>query len=62
MILGILLKGLNSIFIGDYVEFFFVFIPEIILMSILFGYMDVLIILKSAPSIFGTESLIVSKG
>ena len=46
MILGILLKGLNSIFIGDYVEFFFVFIPEIILMSILFGYMDVLILLK----------------
>ena len=46
MILGILIKGLNSIFEKDFVEFFFVFFPQLILMVILFGYMDLLIIIK----------------
>lgn len=46
MVLGILLKGLNSLFECDFVEFIFVFIPQIILMCILFGYMDALIFIK----------------
>ena len=46
MLLGIILKGLNNILECDMIEFFFVFIPEFILMLILFGYMDLLIILK----------------
>ena len=46
MLLGIILKGLNNLYESDYIEFFFVFIPQIILMSILFGYMDLLIIFK----------------
>ncbi len=46
MLLGIVLKGINNILECDMIEFFFVFIPEFVLMLILFGYMDLLIILK----------------
>ena len=46
MLLGIILKGLNNLLECDMIEFFLVFIPELVLMSILFGYMDFLIILK----------------
>ena len=46
MILGIILKGLNAIHENDLVEYIFVFIPQIIFMLILFGYMDMLIFVK----------------
>jgi len=46
MLLGIFLKGLNALFSKDYTEFIFVFIPQFILMTILFGYMDLLIFIK----------------
>jgi V-type H+-transporting ATPase subunit a len=46
MIIGIFLKGLNAIFEKDFVELIFVFFPQLILMLILFGYMDVLIFVK----------------
>ena len=46
MVIGILLKGLNAIFEKDYVELIFVFFPQLILMLILFGYMDLLIFVK----------------
>ena len=46
MLLGIFLKGLNCIFSRDFTEFIFVFIPQFILMIILFGYMDLLIFIK----------------
>jgi len=46
MVIGIILKGINCIFEGDYVELIFVFFPQIILMLILFGYMDFLIFVK----------------
>ena len=44
--LGVLLKGLNSIFELNFVEFFFAFLPQITLLGILFGYMDALIFIK----------------
>ena len=46
MLLGIFLKGLNALFSRDFTEFIFVFIPQFILMTILFGYMDLLIFIK----------------
>ena len=46
MTMGIILKGLNSIFEKNYVDCLLVFIPQLIFMLILFGYMDALIFLK----------------
>ena len=46
MVLGIFLKGLNALFECDFIELLFIFFPEIILMLILFGYMDFLIFVK----------------
>ena len=46
MVLGILLKGLNAIFQKDFTELIFIFVPQLVLMLILFGYMDFLIFVK----------------
>ena len=46
MTIGIILKGLNAIYYKNLVDCFFVFIPQLIFMLILFGYMDALIFLK----------------
>jgi len=46
MTLGIILRGLNNLFYEDYLGFFFEFIPQIIFMLLLFGYMIVLIFIK----------------
>ena len=46
MTLGIVMKGLNSIHENNLVEYFCVFLPQLIFMLIIFGYMDLLIFLK----------------
>ena len=46
MTLGIVMKGVNAIYEKNLVECLFVFIPQLIFMLILFGYMDLLIFLK----------------
>ena len=46
MSMGIVLKGLNAIYDKNLVDCLFVFIPQLIFMLILFGYMDTLIFLK----------------
>jgi V-type H+-transporting ATPase subunit a len=46
MSLGILMKAANSIYFRKFIDFFFEFIPQIVLMLALFGYMDMLIIIK----------------
>jgi len=46
MTCGILLKGANSLFKRNYIDFFCEFVPQLLLMWVLFGYMDVLIVLK----------------
>ena len=46
MTLGIFLKGFNAIFEKNLVEIIFIFFPQLILMIILFGYMDILIFIK----------------
>ena len=50
MSIGIILKGVNAIFEKDFVEIVFIFLPQIVLMLILFGYMDFLIFVKWATS------------
>jgi len=46
MSIGILLKGLNNLHFKDRLGFFTEFVPQIILLLALFGWMDVLIIAK----------------
>ena len=46
MTLGIILRGLNNLYFGDYYGFFFEFIPQLIFMTLLFGYMIALIFIK----------------
>ena len=48
MIIGIILRGLNNIYFKDNIGFFFEFIPQIIFMLLLFGYMNILIFIKWA--------------
>ena len=46
MTLGIILRGLNNLYFKDYMGFFFEFIPQLIFMCLLFGYMIALIFIK----------------
>lgn len=46
MALGVLMKGLNSIYFGLPIDFFFEFIPQMVLLLAMFGFMDLLIITK----------------
>lgn len=64
MSLGLVAKALNAVFFGSAADFFVEFVPEIIFLWALFGYMDVLIVMKwltnwglwsnTAPSIITT--------
>ncbi len=46
MSFGICLKGANAVFFGDWLEFFFEFIPQILFSMCLFGYMCLMIFIK----------------
>ena len=46
MALGVCMKGLNAIHYGKPVDFFFEFVPQIIMLMALFGFMDMLIFIK----------------
>ena len=46
MLFGIVLKGINCLHFGNKLGFIFEFIPQIIFMTILFGYMDAMIFIK----------------
>ena len=46
MCLGILMKGLNSLYFRSLLDFFTEFIPQMVLMLALFGWMDTLIVAK----------------
>lgn len=68
MCFGILMKGVNSLYFKNYLDFFFDFIPQLIFMLYTFGYMCFAIILKwlinwgdgsNAPSII---SLFINMG
>ena len=46
MVIGIILKGANSIHYKNYSEFIFIFLPQLLMMLIMFGYMNFLIFVK----------------
>lgn len=62
MSLGVILKGLNYRYQGKRIDFWFEFVPQIVMLLCLFGFMDLLIVVKwltpftdtPAPSIIAT--------
>ena len=50
------MKGLNSIYFGNRLDFFCEFVPQIILLLVLFGYMDLLIFVKWLTDFTGIEN------
>lgn len=46
MTVGIIIKAFNAKYFKQRLDFYFEFIPQIIFMVLLFGYMDFLIIFK----------------
>ena len=46
MALGVFMKGLNAIYFRKGLDFVFEFIPQIVLLFSMFGFMDLLIVLK----------------
>lgn len=55
MLFGIVLKGINCIHFKNRLGFIFEFIPQIIFMSMLFGYMDAMIFIKWVRDWSGME-------
>jgi V-type H+-transporting ATPase subunit a len=55
MIGGITLKGINYIHFKNKLGFFFEFIPQLLFMSLLFGYMNVMIFIKWSTDWTGIE-------
>ena len=55
MSMGILLKGSNTLYFRNWMEFFFEFIPQILVLLALFGWMDYLIIIKWLTDWTGNE-------
>jgi V-type H+-transporting ATPase subunit a len=55
MSLGICMKAFNATYFKNKLDFFFEFVPQIILMMVLFGYMDLLIIAKWCTDWSGRE-------
>lgn len=46
MSMGVIVKAMNALYFNRKLEFFFEFIPQIVLLLALFGFMDLLIIAK----------------
>ena len=56
MSLGIVIKGVNCIYFGDMLSFWAEFIPQIVFMLAVFGYMDVMIFIKWVSSRFNENT------
>lgn len=56
MSLGVCLKACNAIYFRRYVDLFHEFLPQILLLLLLFGYMDLLIIIKWLTNYSGHEN------
>jgi V-type H+-transporting ATPase subunit a len=55
MSFGIMLKGVNSLYFGNTMDFILEVIPQIIFMLILFGYMCIMIFIKWTTDWTGNE-------
>lgn len=55
MTLGLMQKGFNTIYRKDNIEFYHVFLPQMIFMLCLVGYMDIMIIIKWCTNYYGYE-------
>jgi len=55
MSLGVLMKAFNAIYFRKSVDFWHEFVPQILLLWVLFGYMDILIIMKWTTNYEGRE-------
>ncbi len=55
MSLGVFLKACNSLYFRRYSDFLHEFVPQILLLLLLFGYMDFLIIIKWLTNYTGHE-------
>lgn len=53
---GVILKGCNHIHAREWIEFIFEFIPQIVFLTVTFGYMDFLIFYKWASDFTGENS------
>lgn len=56
MVLGLVQKALNAHYFGDKMKFFHEFVPQIIFLLVVFGYMDLLIVLKWFTNYKGHEN------
>eukprot|EP00347_Sterkiella_histriomuscorum_P018134 403346660 len=56
MTLGICMKGMNAIFHRSAIDFLFEFIPQLVFLWCLFGFMDLLIVLKWLTDWTGREN------
>ena len=54
--LGVCMKACNALQFNNSMDFFFEFVPQIILLFVLFGYMDMMIIAKWMTDFTGRES------
>ena len=55
MLFGIILKASNAIHFGAFLDLFFEAIPQFVFLSITFGYMSFLIIVKWLKNFDGVE-------
>lgn len=55
MLFGILLKGLNGLYFGSFLDFFCEAVPQFIFLTLTFGYMSFLIIVKWLTNFDGVE-------
>jgi V-type H+-transporting ATPase subunit a len=46
MLLGTCMKGFNAVYFGDYIELVFEVFTQLLLLLVLFGFMDYMIIVK----------------
>jgi V-type H+-transporting ATPase subunit a len=55
MTLGVCLKGMNNLHHNKMIDFFFEFLPQLLLLLSLFGFMDLMIITKWLTNYQGNE-------
>lgn len=54
--LGVCMKALNALYFKNRLDFVYEFVPQIILLFVLFGYMDIMIIAKWTTDFTNRES------